>query len=337
MTGRRLARAATAALMAAVSVLSLAGTAHAASVGGLGVRPTHFDPTDPETRAFFKHQVAPGESFTDSVTVTNSSDAPLSVIVSAVDGLTAQTSGAVYANRTDPVAESGRWVHATSSTLTVPAHQDVEVPFTVDVPADATTGDHLAGLAFEDASPSTSGGTFSITQIVRAVVGVEVHVGHGTAFAVTPGTPQLKELPGTKNAAVDIPLTSSGQLLGKPTVDVTLTSGSYHRTVSRSLDTILPGDSIEYPFVWPDDLVAGDYSIKVDVRSGATTSSSSGRSTIGATLAGAANGGADKHVTVVSTPGGGSPMAPTIVIVLAAMVAALLADRVRRSARGRAA
>jgi len=226
-------------------------------------------------------------------------------------------------------------MHANAPTLTVPPHSDVDVPFTVDVPADAVAGDHLAGLAFEDASPSTSGGTFSVTQIVRAVVGVEVHVGAGTAFAATPGSPKLVQMAGTKTAAIVVPLTNTGQLLGKPTVDVTLTGNGYTRHVSRSLDTILPGDRIDYPFVWPDDLAAGQYSIKVDVTSGTTVSSSSGRSTLGATLAGAANGGADKHITIVNAPSGGSPAAPTIVIAFAAMLAAFVAEQARRSFRTR--
>ena len=336
MTGR-LVRAASALGLSAVAVLSLSGTAHAASVGGLGVRPTHFDPTDPETRAFFKHTVSPGQSFSDSVTVTNASNEPLTVVVSSVDGLTSQTSGAVYANRTDPVTKSGSWMHAAMSTLTVAPHSDTEVPFTVDVPADAANGDHLAGLAFEDATPSTSGGTFAITQIVRAVVGVEVHVGGAGSFNAVAGTPRLVEMPGTKTASVVVPLKDTGELLGKPEVAVTLTRPGYNRRVTRSLDTILPGDNIDYPIVWPDDLVAGDYTIKVEVTGGGSSSTSTGHSTLGSTLAGAANNGADKHITVVSTPGGGSPMAPTLVIVLAAAVAGLLADRVRRSLRGRTA
>lgn len=336
MTGR-FARTAAAAALSAVALLSFGGTAHAASVAGLGVRPTHSDPNDPETRAFFKHQLSPGQSFSDSVTVTNASDAPLTVVVSSVDGLTAQTSGAVYANRTDPVTKTGGWVHAGTSTLTVAPHSDSEVPFTVDVPADAVAGDHLAGLAFEDASPSTSGGTFSVTQIVRAVVGVEISVGSGTAFAVSPGTPRLVEMPGTKTASIVVPLSNTGQLLGKPTLDVTLTDNGYTRHVTRALDTILPGDSIEYPFVWPDDLAAGDYSIKVDVKSGTTMSSSSGRSTLGTTLSGAANSGADKHITIVNAPGGGSPMMPAIVIGMGAVIVGLVADRARRSFRSRTA
>jgi hypothetical protein len=142
---------------------------------------------------------------------------------------------------------------------------------------------------------------------------------------------------GTNNAAILLPLSNTGQLLGKPTIDVTLTGNGYTRHVTRALDTILPADTIDYPFVWPDDLVAGDYSIKVDVTSGTKVTSSSGRSTIGATLAGAANNGADKHVTVVNTPGGGSPMAPMVIIALVAVIAGLVADRVRRSFRSRTA
>ena len=338
---RRSARLAAAVVFAAIGVLTFAGAASAASVGGLGVRPSHFDPNDPDTRAYFKRDVAPGGSFSDSVTVTNTSDAPLTVYVSAVDGLTSQTSGAVYANRTDPVSETGAWVTTGSSTLTIAPHGETQVPFTVHVPSDAVAGDHLAGLAFEDTTPHTSGGNFSVTQVLRAVVGVEVHVSGDAAFRMSPGTPTLLELPGTANAAVVVPLTNTGGLLGKPSLTVSLTSddGGYKRSVERSLDTILPGDHIDYPFVWPDDLAPGRYRIAVEVSGAESVVASKGASTLGHRLAGAANPGASKHVTVVVSGSHNGPSMALLISVVAGLVLVLVLgmEHARRLLRSRLA
>lgn len=326
-----------AAALIGLAVLGSAAPAHAASVGGLGVRPAHFDPNDAETRAFFKQQVAPGAEFSDAVVVSNSSDVPLTVFVSSVDGVTSPTSGAVYANRTDPVTETGAWVQPAVSTLTIAPRTETQLPFTVRVPADAVVGDHLAGLAFEDSTPKTSGGTFAVTQVVRAVVGVDVRVAGDGVFQPVAGTPRLEQLAGTDNAAVLIPLDNTGALLGKPVVGVTLTRGTYSRHIERQLDTILPSDRIDYPFMWPDDLPAGDYRITVDVAGGARASRSTGTSTIGKTLSGAANEGAAKQVTVIAAKTAASPVTGSIVIAAAAIAVGVVGDRLRRTLRARTA
>jgi len=307
--------------------LVTAAPAGAATVGGLGVRPAHSDPADPATKAYFKPVVQPGGTFSDAVTVTNSSDQPMAVFVTAVDGLTSTSSGAVYANRQDPVDETGRWVVPASGTVTIPAHGSLDVPFTVRVPADATPGDHLAGIAVEDAHPHASGGNFSVTEVLRGVIGVQVRVPGEAAFTMTAGTPSLSELAGTGNAAVTIPLTSTGGLLGKPSVTVNLAGDGYNRTVTRALDTILPGDHIEYPFVWPDDVRAGNYAITVSLTTDHTVASTHGHSTIGQQLAGAANPGASKVITVF-TPHNTIPWLLLLGIAVGAMLLGVIGRRI---------
>jgi hypothetical protein len=304
-------------------------SAHAASVGGLGVRPAHSDPSDPATKAYFKPVVAPGGTFSDAVTVSNSSDKPMTLLVNAVDGVTSTASGAVYANRQDAVLEAGRWLAMTGASIVVGAHSTVDVPFTVHVPSDAAAGDHLAGIAVEDAHPQSSGGTFSVTEVIRAVVGVQIQVPGPAVFSMAAGTPSLAKLEGTSNAAVTVPLTNTGGLLGKPTVTVDLDGNDYHRSVTRQLDTILPGDKIPYPFIWPDDLAPGNYRIRVRVETGKATVSSAGESAIGATLAGAANPGAGKQVTI--TPRAKtSTFGPVLLAIVLTLLLVAAAMRVRR-------
>jgi hypothetical protein len=237
-------------------------TAPASAGFGIALRPAHADPNDPATKAYFKPTVSPGQTFTDQVIVTNNGDTPIDLAVSGVDGLTAPTSGAVYANRTDPVKKAGTWVSLPGGTVTVAPHAELPVAFTVAVPKDAGAGDHLAGIAFEDVHPTQAGGNFAVTQVVRAVMGVQVIVPGPGAFTVHVDKAAVQELPGVGAASVAVTLGDNGNRLGKPALSVALTGpNGYQRTVNRNLDTLLPGDTIDYPLAWPDVLQPGDYSI----------------------------------------------------------------------------
>jgi Bacterial protein of unknown function (DUF916) len=279
-------RAAGAAALVAAALLWV--PAAPASAGfGIALRPAHADPGDQSTRAYFKPTVAPGGTFTDEVIVTNTGDTPLELAVSGVDGLTAATSGAVYGNRQDPVKKAGAWVSAAAATVTVAPHTELPVPFTVKVPRDAAAGDHLAGIAFEDVHPTSAGSNFAVTQVVRAVMGVQVVVPGPGAFGVHVDNATLQSLPGVSAASVLVTLGNSGARLGKPGLSVALSGpNGYQRTVSRTLDTILPGDTIAYPFAWPDVLRAGDYSITATATPGAANPGAPGGSPVveGATV-----------------------------------------------------
>src|ERR1700738_2038201 len=105
--------------IAAATLLS-SGIASAESrPGSFSVQPAHFDPSDPATRAYFKPVLVPGSSFHDQVIVGNNSNEPIDFVISAVDGLTGTTSGAVYANREDPIHKAGSWIQPEIASLTV--------------------------------------------------------------------------------------------------------------------------------------------------------------------------------------------------------------------------
>ena len=107
----------------AVALVAFAGVAGAQTTGGgFGAAPSHSDPADPATRAYFKPVIAPGTAYQDSVLVTNSSDDATTLIVYPVDGLTGQTSGTVYANHADPVKKAGMWLSPAMSSVTLAPH-----------------------------------------------------------------------------------------------------------------------------------------------------------------------------------------------------------------------
>jgi Bacterial protein of unknown function (DUF916) len=307
------------AVAAIVAVFSALGApAWAQGSGGFGAAPAHPNPADPATRAYFKPVIAPGQSKTDQLLVTSTSDQPIRVHVSAVDGLTGQTSGAVYANRQDRVKQAGAWVKPAVSWLTLAPHSHTLVGFTVTVPMTAEPGDHLAGIAIENADPTTSGSQFGVKEIVRTVVGIEIDVPGPATARVYLGALALGALPGLHFATLTIDIGDIGQRLVKPLLNVTLDGpATYHRTVVRKLDTILPGDTIAYPFVWPDNLAAGTYRVTVVATNG------SEREVVWATLhLGAKLSGAHERRVAVSVASSSS-LSPLTMIAFAVLTIAM--------------
>jgi hypothetical protein len=256
----------------AVGMCALVGFARAAALAGaapgsspaFSVSPATFDPNDPLTRSYFRPIANPGTTLGEGVIVTNNGDTPLDLYVYPVDGLTGVTSGTVYANRADPRQKAGLWLTSGVTDLTVQPHARQLVLFTIAVPADATPGDHVAGIAFENAHPTTGTG-IAVTEIIREVLGVQVRVPGPGQFHLHLGGVSFLLPPAAPAASVVITLGDDGNRLGQPLLDVTLHGpNGFTDNLTRQLDTLLPGDTINYPIVWPHPLPAGAYTISVD-------------------------------------------------------------------------
>lgn len=119
--------------------------AFGASNGRWSVYPT--TPPDQAPRPYFAPVMAPGSSYPDSVTVANQTPAPMTFDLYAADAFNAGGGGAFSLRRKgDPEHGIGAWLHLQYSTVTVPGNSSVEVPFTIDPPADATPGYHVGGI-----------------------------------------------------------------------------------------------------------------------------------------------------------------------------------------------
>lgn len=299
MVGRRAFSLVVSALCA-VGAIAAPAAARGASIGGFSVRPAEFNPAVPATRAYFKLDLAPGKTLTREAVVTNSAETALTLRIDAVDGLTGVTSGAVYANRQDPRRGAATWVRPGVATLTIPAHSSHRIAFTVQVPTGARPGDHLAGLAFQNAHAHRSSGSVAITEIVRAVVGVEIRVPGSAAPAMRVAGVSLRALPGTEFPSVVVGLTDVGGLLCQPKLRVALSGAGGTRTVVRQLDTLLPGNRIPYPLPWPTALTAGRYTARVTTTHCGAPATFTGHAVLGRSLRGHA-GAARSAARVAST------------------------------------
>jgi WxL interacting protein linking bacterial and host surfaces len=250
----------TAAIIATALATTAAG-ASAATIGGFGVRPANPDPNVAATRAYFIIHGKRDSRRREAVIVTNSDSKPLVLEVDAVDGLTGQTSGVVYANRGVAVHGAGAWIVPDVRRVTVPPNSAITVGFTARIPKYALRGDHLGGIAFEALQQTKSRGHFSVTVVVRTVVGVEFIVpGHATRhlriYSVA-----LAPLPGTTVPSAVVTLEDDGHLLCHPQLTVAIKGQNATSRSAQTLGTILPGDRIAYPFRWPGALSQGRYAV----------------------------------------------------------------------------
>jgi archaeosine-15-forming tRNA-guanine transglycosylase len=249
----------------------------AALPGGFGVRPVI--PKGKELPpSYFVIDAGPGSIAQRSVVIVNGTKKTKTLIVDGVDGLTGQTTGVVYANRDQRHLEASRWVRPAKRVVHVKPGTTKRMRFTVRVPQNVRPGDHVAGLAFEDRHVSKTKSRFSVKQVIRVVVGVQIHVSGGTPGQASVGGMSLQAQPGTKVATTIVQLTNDGDKLCKPTLAVTLApKDGAPRTVEKKLDTILPKDTIDYPMQFDGRVDSGTYAATAKVkdcgeeRSGAAT------------------------------------------------------------------
>ncbi|GIF17067.1 WxL protein peptidoglycan domain-containing protein [Actinoplanes teichomyceticus] len=209
-------------------------------------------PEGPNGRPALDYKLDPGATVTDHVAVTNHSTRPLTLRLYASDAFTTPAGGFdLLAAGTAPTG-AGRWITLARRTVTLPGTSRVVVPFTLAVPADATPGDHAAGVVASLAAGGTGADGSRVTVDHR--VGTRVHlrvtgplrpaltiteVRIGTA---TPWNPlRLPRL----TATFTIRNTGNVRLAGQPSARVHGPLGLGSRgTTGPAVPEILPGGSL---------------------------------------------------------------------------------------------
>lgn len=215
-------------------------------------------------QTFFELKLKPGETFNGQILVSNASEDFVRLKVDSVDGLTGQTSGTVYANRTDPREETSRWIRPKKRALRLDGGSSRTLRFRLRVPDDARPGDHVGAVALQRILNPKTEGNFSVRQVLRVAVAIQIRVEGPAEPRLELGKLSLKALGGTQIPSVGIELKNTGQLLCRPSLTVDLAQGDTALgQVSKQLDTILAGDTIDFPLPWPKPLEAGTYQATV--------------------------------------------------------------------------
>jgi hypothetical protein len=108
------------------------------------------DGTIDKERSRFSYQVDPGQSINDEYFVQNSGSTPQVVSVYATDAYNSDDGNFALLDTGVPTTDVGSWVRFADGSsrvdLTLQAGESRILNFTVNVPADATPGDHAGGI-----------------------------------------------------------------------------------------------------------------------------------------------------------------------------------------------
>lgn len=243
-------------LVAAAAVLVVPGAARAASDSVTwSVQPASAD-GQVEPGAWEELTLDAGTVVQRTMKVTNHSDQGVHFSLSAADGYFTETGRFNMLPADRPSVDAGTWI-ALPDSVEVAAGASALVPYTVTVPANATPGDHPAGVA---------AGIFS----EQASVGVESRIGFRVMVRVAGAlAPALQStvtssyvpswnpfLPGALEIRVSTTNTGNVRLAGERTLTVSGIAGLDARVTGlESLAELAPGESREtsrtIEGVWP--------------------------------------------------------------------------------------
>lgn len=97
-------------------------------------------------RTSYGYTLNPGAHLDDGIVVANRGTEPVELDVYAADGYTTSTGALDLRVAGEQSVGVGAWITVPQRHVSVAAGQSVDVPFSIDVPADATPGDYAGGV-----------------------------------------------------------------------------------------------------------------------------------------------------------------------------------------------
>jgi hypothetical protein len=241
-----------------------------------GIRPTEAIEGRPETFSYFSYLLEPGDEIADAALVLSDSDVPLDLQLYAADGITNQNGGTGFMvhGESSPGGSQGvaEWVTPSVDSVHLEPGDEIVVPFTLEVPSDATAGHHIAGLVVELASgttpvgPGGPGSNFTVNVIQRVGVAVVVEVPGNQVYdlqILDVGLHSQDQV----SATFFVRVFNSGNMMIKGTglLQLMNTSGELIALIRFNMDTVLPGDTALFYVPYPGTLADGAYLLSVSI------------------------------------------------------------------------
>jgi nucleoid-associated protein YgaU len=153
-----------------------AAKTNGAGIGGLIITPANPDPNVKYSDIWFVYNLDKGESKKDAVKIKNNTGKDVEIKIYPVDaGLTPDGAFALN-NEGDEKIGVGKWIKMEDIEdykLTIPDKAERLVYFTISIPQDAETGDHMGGIIIENLERQKGGKEGNISIVTR--VGVRVY------------------------------------------------------------------------------------------------------------------------------------------------------------------
>jgi hypothetical protein len=231
--------------------------------GGWTLAPTATPGVGEAARPYFLYSATPGETLSDSVTLYNTTDQALRFRLYPSDAFNTKKGGG-YALNTSPQTpkHAGAWIKLPVVEFAAQAKSAVQIPFTIDVPADATPGDTSAGIVALNLAPEGSTKKNGVNLDVRRAIGARVYIDvdgprHPELsipdLALDSSKPLLAPVASSDGGTVSLTVANTGNTRLSPKVKVWVTD-AFGKTVKSfapvTLRDLLPGGKAELEKSW---------------------------------------------------------------------------------------
>jgi len=221
-----------------------------AVVNSWALTPCGDDPTQPGARPTFSYTLAPGATQADCLTVWNYGNTQLTFHVYAADALNNATGAFDLVDEGAKSKDAGSWVKVGQDYVTLPASSSIRLPVTITVPANATPGDHTAGLVASSQTPARDqkGGQVLLNRRVGSRVYLRVTGATNPALTTenlsTDYSSSLNPLDGSLDVTYTIRNNGNIRLGAKQKVTVHDVFGDVAERTPKAIPELLPGNSV---------------------------------------------------------------------------------------------
>jgi hypothetical protein len=273
-------------------------------------------------RANYAYTADPGSTVRDAVVVTNHSAEALDLKVYAADAFTTTSGQLDLLPAGATSTDLGAWTTPAARSVHVPAHGSRTVAFTVHVPADASPGDHSAGIVTSLAQ-QPAGSTVRVDR--RLALRMHLRVTGALAPAIRADGVRASAEPSV-NPVGPVPLTvryrvtntGNARVVPAAVVEVAGPWGVGSVTVRDEAPEVLPGSTVERTVTVPGFHAWGRADVSVHVTA------------VAVGIGGGATASDDAHAATWAVPWA------ALLVVLLVVAGAVLLPRVVDRRRGAA-
>ena len=216
-------------------------------------------------RTLFEHQVSPGATYSDTMTIRNASSEVQVVRLSQTDYRFEAGASSQFPAAGAEARSNARWITLSQNEVSVPPHGEVGVSYTVVVPRDAQPaleGSYWSVVLIEGEPPppppSAAPGTINLLTRIRYAVQIVTHLGTTGEPRVTFGGFAVED----RNLLLDV--AHVGTRACRPSLRLELYRDDgvlvNAQTVQRGL--LYPSTSVRQAFALPE-LAHGSYTVLV--------------------------------------------------------------------------
>lgn len=221
--------------------------------GNFAVQPS--GPDGPGGRDYFIYTLKPGESFGDVVGISNLSDRTQTYVIYATDAFnTPNDAGFALLREEETPTDIGTWIRLAATQYTLEPGERADIPFEIQVPLDATPGDHAGAIVAQPVDLDPSQPDDGITFDVRTRIGARIYTrveGPITAALTIEDLQMHYDAPlnpfATSEAKVSYRVTNTGNIRLSATAKLAISGlfGAFEWSApDRNLPELLPGSSL---------------------------------------------------------------------------------------------